>query len=105
MIEQYPDSITITIPKSYNQDSATGDFTGTGSDTVVTFDCRAEGGPPSDKGNTDGVETGYNWMIYAGPMEVEIPQGCEYVLTRRGFTYTGRIAGCTLNQLNTKLWG
>jgi hypothetical protein len=106
MIVQYPDSIKITIPRTYFQNTSTGDYSSTSdSETDITFDCRAEGGPPADKGNIDGVETDYQWTIYAGPMSVEIPEGCEYVLTRRGFTYTGRIAGCILNQLNTKLWG
>jgi hypothetical protein len=104
MIEQYPDSITITIPKSYNQDSATGDFTGTGSDTVVTFDCRAEAGPPVDKGNEDGVEPDNGFTIYS-ESEVNIPAGAAYVLSRRGVTFTGRVKGSVLNQFNSVLWG
>lgn len=106
MIIQYPDSITITIPPLYFQNEATGDFSsGSFSETVLTFDCRAESGKPGEVGQVDGVEPAFMFIIYAEVMTTQIPIGAEYTLTRRGVTFTGRIKGCTLNQLNTVLWG
>jgi hypothetical protein len=106
VVTQYPDHITIKIPDTYEQDIDTGNFGKTVLNGTIDFDCRADEAMPADTGNVDGVETQYNFTIYAEPMSgTNIPLGSEYTLNRRGVTFTGRIKGFVPNQLNTVLWG
>lgn len=111
MITQYPDSISIVLPDTYDQNVASGNFEKTDDGYIVTFDCRAEAGEPAQTGNADGIETANNWAIYAEPIAVilplgvVIPIGAAYTLTRQGSIFTGKITGFKPNQLNTQLWG
>jgi len=103
---QYPDSVSIVIPDVLIQDTATGRFVVSVPGSTVVLDCRGEAKTPVSKGNADGLQTDYSFMIYMEPMTTVIPEGSAFTLTKEsGLVFTGKVKGFAINQFNTVLWG
>jgi hypothetical protein len=105
MVNQYPDTIEVTIKTAPVQDPTTGDWT-LGSSTDYTFKCRAE----VNVGNgiivgRDGAVIYYSYMVYMPRTSVVIPFDADFVLTRSdSTTYTGKVKGASNGQLNSRIW-
>jgi hypothetical protein len=101
MIEQYPDSIVITVKVDPSQDTTSGIYT-EGSSTVYTLSCRKE---INSRGNTiggaDGSKIEYTFDCFLPKMTTVIPIGADFVLNG---TITGKVKGASNGQLNSRLW-
>jgi hypothetical protein len=104
MIEQYPDSIVITVSASASQ-NASGIWV-SGATSAFTFDCRAEVNSAGRKipGN-DGSLIDYNFNVYLPKMTTIIPVDSDYVLDSLiSGIVAGKVKGASNGQLNSRLW-
>lgn len=104
-MEQYPDSITITVATAASQDSATRIWT-KGSSTDHIYDCRAEANSSGRKiAGPDGALMDYAFMVFMAKCPLVIPPDSAYILTSDRFgTIKGRIKNALNGQLNTRIW-
>ena len=104
MVEQYPDSITVTVSTPAIQDESTGRWT-SGSAETFTWDCRAEiNGAERKVAIADGTLLDYAFDIYLPSMETVVPFDSPNQLTKGGAIYSGTIKGAANGQLNSRLW-
>jgi hypothetical protein len=106
MVNQYPDSITLTVRQEPTQD-ANGIYQApTGSRTVYTSNCRAEANSQNRKlSGRDGASIDYAFTVYTPPLGAIIPDGTEYSLaTLQNGTFTGKIKRAINGQFNSTLW-
>ena len=104
MVEQYPDSIIVTVSTPAVQDESSGNFT-PGSEVTYTWECRAEvNGSERKVADSEGTLLDYAFDIYLPLMETVVPFGSPYQLTRGGAHYSGTIKGASNGQLNSRLW-
>lgn len=105
-MNQYPDSITITIRPEPVQNPVTGIYTAaSGGDTAYTFNCRAEINNAGGKiAGRDGAVYDYSYTVYMPRTATLLPAGSDYSLTLGGMTLTGKILGSSNGQLNSRIW-
>jgi hypothetical protein len=105
MVEQYPDSIIITVKIPAVQNESTGLWT-EGSSTPYTFQCRAEvNGTGKQIPGNDGSLMDYAFQVYLPLMSTVIPTGSDYVLTAfSNGTISGKVKRASNGQLNSRLW-
>ena len=105
MVNQYPDTIVITVKADPVQDPITGDWAA-GSSVDYTFKCRAE----KNVGNgtvigRDGAVIYYSYMVYMPRTSTVIPFDADFALTKAdGSTATGKVKGSSNGQLNSRIW-
>lgn len=81
-MDQYPNSIVITVYAEATQD-ATGKWT-KGATTVYILACRAEANVSGNKiAGDDGVFTDFAYTVYLPKMSTIIPARSDYILTDR----------------------
>jgi hypothetical protein len=103
-MEQYPDSIAITIAASGFQ-NASGIWTA-GSTSNFASVCRAEvNGDGSKIAGTDGGTIDYSFQVFMPITTVVIPDGSDFVLTAlTNGTISGKVKRASNGQLNSRLW-
>jgi hypothetical protein len=102
-MEQYPDSIAITVHASASLSS--GVWTA-GATSDYTFDCRAEvNGTGRKIPGDDGVLIDYAFDVYMPQTTTIIPRDSDYVLTSllNGIV-EGKVKRSSNGQLNSRLW-
>ena len=100
-MEQYPDSIVITVLGTPTQNATTGEWT-KGTDTVYTLDCRAEvNGAARKIPGQDGQMIDYTFNCYLPLMTTVIPVGSDFVLNS---ITSGTVKRSSNGQLNSRLW-
>jgi hypothetical protein len=104
-VEQYPDSIVITVVTPATQNSSTLVWTA-GTSTNYTLKCRAETNNSGRKiPGADGELIDYSIALYLPQMTTVIPDGSDFTLTS---LYNGAITGKTKKafngQLNSRIW-
>lgn len=104
-MEQYPDSIVITVTTAATQDPNTGIWTA-GTSTVYTFKCRAEvNGTGRQIAGDDGGLMDYAFEVYLPLMTTVITTGSDYVLSAlSNGTISGKVKRASNGQLNSRLW-
>jgi hypothetical protein len=103
MVEQYPDSIIITVTTPV-QNEETGSFE-PGTSVTYTWKCRAEmNGAGRKIAMPDGSLYEYAFSIYLPKKQVIIPFESAYQLTKGGAEFTGKIKGMTNGQFNSIIW-
>lgn len=103
-MDQYPDSITVTVAASGAQ-NASGVWA-PGTTANYTFSCRAEvNGAGRKVVGADGTMTDYAFDLFMPVTTVEIPEGSAFTLTAlSNGTITGKIKRAANGQLNSRLW-
>jgi hypothetical protein len=103
MVNQYPDSIVVTV-QTATQDS-NGNWVN-GSSTSYTFSCRAEANSAGRKlTGIDGVTMDFAFTCFMSPTTTVIPNGSPFTLTTlNNGTITGNVKRQHNGQLNSKLW-
>lgn len=104
-MEQYPDSIAVTVQTAATQNTSTGLWTA-GSSAVYTLSCRAETNSKTAKiAGNDGVLLDYAFDCYLPVMSTIIPFGSTFSLTlANNTTVSGKVKGQKNGQLNSRLW-
>jgi len=104
MIEQYPDSVTYTIPAAPVQDLSGNWYVPDG--TALTTACRAEYNSRNGTVMTqDGKVVQFDYTVYQAAHTTEIVPGTEAVITlHNGQTVTTTVKRHENNQLNSKSW-
>jgi hypothetical protein len=104
-MQQYPDTIVITITTPPVQDESTGVFT-PGSTSTQSYSCRAEvNGTGRQIAGKDGSLIDYAFICYLPKMTTVIPDSVDYVLTTlANGTLTGKVKRASNGQLNSRLW-
>lgn len=104
-MNQYPDTIVVTVTTTATQNTSTGLWTA-GSSTVYTFKCRVETNSEAGKiAGADGSMMDYAFTCYLPLMTTVIPFGSNFVLTHaNNFTVTGQVKGSSNGMLNSRLW-
>lgn len=103
-MEQYPDSIAITVSASASQ-NASGIYTA-GATAGYILDCRAEvNGTGRKIAGNDGSMIDYAFQVYLPAMTTIIPVDSDYVLSSllNGIV-TGKVKRASNGQLNSRLW-
>jgi len=104
MVEQYPDTITVSVKAEPTQNETTGNFTA-GTEASYTFKCRAEVNGSNRKiVGADGVSIDYSFLVYMPKTTTVIPVNSEYSLITGNATFTGKIKAQGNGQLNSRLW-
>lgn len=103
-MEQYPDSILVTVRVGATQDS-NGNWIG-GTPTDYTFDCRLE---PNGTGRkipgADGALIDFAFICYLPKTTTIIPVDALYVATSlNNGTIEGSVKRASNGQLNSRLW-
>jgi hypothetical protein len=103
-MEQYPDSIVVTVRVAATQDS-NGNWVD-GSSTNHTFAGRAEpNGTGRKVANDDGILMDFAFIYYMPQMTTVIPTGSTYVLTTlNNGVFAGNVKRPSNGQLNSRLW-
>jgi hypothetical protein len=104
MIDQYPDSVVVTIAASASQ-SASGVWT-SGATAAYTLECRAEANNAGRQvAGADGVMIDYAFQLFCPEMTTIIPVGSNVVLTSllNGVIY-GKVRMAFNGQLNSRIW-
>ncbi len=103
-MEQYPDSIVITVASSGAQNASGVWASGTG--TNYTFSCRVEvNGAGRKIAGTDGALIDYSFDVFMPVTTVVISDGSSFVLTAlTNGTISGKIKRASNGQLNSRLW-
>jgi len=106
MVNQYPDSIVLTISPVVTQNSDGTWTAATGTSVVHTFDCRAEvNGTGRQVAGKDGSLVDYAFEVYLPVMTTVIPPDTECVLTTlNNGTLTEKVKRASNGQLNSRLW-
>ena len=100
MIEQYPDSIEITVKTTPTQDGS-GNYV-SGTNAVYIFDCRAEvNGMGRKIAGQDGKMTDYTFDVYMPLTSTVIPEGSKFTLNS---LTKGTVKRAHNGQLNSRLW-
>lgn len=100
MVEQYPDSIVITIFVAPTK--GTGGIYSEGASASFASDCRAEINSMGRKTpGLDGVLLDYAYNCYMPKTSTVIPFGSKFVLNG---TIEGTVKGASNGQLNSRLW-
>lgn len=103
MVEQYPDSITVTVISEPYQDE-NGDWI-SGEETATTYDCRAEANTGGQKiAGVDGMVYDYTFAVYMPRTSDIISQGSTYTLTKGNATFRGTVKGAINGQFNSRIW-
>lgn len=104
MVEQYPDTIVITVAGTGTQD-ANGVWTAA-SATTYTLKCRLETNSAGRKIlGDDGVLRDYYFIAYLPKMTTKIPTESVYSLVKAdGSVYSGNVKNGSNGQLNSRLW-
>lgn len=104
-MEQYPDSIVITVVTPATQNSTTLVWTA-GSTTTYTLKCRAEvNGTGRQIAGRDGSLIDYAFTCYLPKMTIVIPDDSDYVLTALdNGTISGKTKRASNGQLNSRIW-
>ena len=103
MVEQYPDSIAITVKAPVTSQGPSGEWVDSSSQTTYTINCRREENTGGRKIMTqDGVLTDYAYCCYMPKQTVSFPDGSAYALN--GEEITGNIKHASNGQLNTRVW-
>jgi hypothetical protein len=102
-MEQYPDSIAITVRASASL--ASGVWTA-GATAGYTFNCRAEvNGTGRKVPGDDGVLIDYAFDVYIPKTETIIPRDSDYVLTSLlNGIIEGKVKRASNGQLNSRIW-
>jgi hypothetical protein len=103
-MDQYPDSIVVTVTTAATQ-GAGGVWTA-GTSTSYTLKCRAEvNGAARKVPGKDGIMIDYLFNCYLPQMTTVIPVDSEYVLTTfASGTISGKVKRSSNGQLNSRLW-
>lgn len=103
-MEQYPDSISITVTASASQ-NASGVWTA-GATAGYTFDCRAEANSAGRQITTDdGTLIDYSFQVYMPHTTTIIPRDSDFVLTSLlNGIIRGKVKRAHNGQLNSRLW-
>jgi len=107
MVEQYPDTIIITVNPALYQDPDTGIYSAaTGTPEVKTFGCRAEiNGAGRKVTGRDGSSMDYSFVVYLQKTSYTVPFDASYTLnTRDNGQFTGKVLQAHAGQLNTRIW-
>jgi len=104
-MEQYPDSIVVTVETAATQDKDAGLWT-EGSSTVHILACRAEvNGNGRKIPGKDGGLMDFSFICYLPLMTTVIPPDSEYVLTGLiNGTISGKVKRANNGQLNSRIW-
>jgi len=104
-MEQYPDSIVVTVVTAATKDEESGLYT-EGSTTPYTFSCRAEvNGTGRQIPGKDGSLIVYAYTVYMPGTETILPPDSGYTLTSDRFgTVTGKLLRASNGQLNSRIW-
>lgn len=104
-MEQYPDSITVSIVTAPTQNTTTLQWT-EGSSVNHTFNCRAEvNGTGRRIPGSDGSLIEFAYTVYMPLTETIIPPDSVFTLTSSRFgTVQGRVLRASNGQLNSRLW-
>jgi hypothetical protein len=104
-MDQYPDSIVVTVTTAATQNSSTGVWTA-GTSTSYTLRCRAEvNGTAKKIAGKDGSMIDYTFNCYLPAMTTVIPIDSDYVLTTfASGTISGKVKRSSNGQLNSRLW-
>ena len=104
MVNQYIDSITISVNTAATQ-NGDGNWV-EGSSTDYTFDCRIEPNGQGDKiRGEDGVLMDFDFMCYLPKTTTLITAGSEFTVTSlNNGEITGNIKRASNGQLNSRLW-
>jgi hypothetical protein len=104
-MDQYPDTIIVTVTTAATQNSSTKIWTA-GTSTSYTLKCRAEvNGAARKIPGKDGSMIDYLFNCYLPKMTTVIPVDSEYVLTTLASgTISGKVKGSSNGQLNSRLW-
>lgn len=104
-MDQYPDSIVITVTTPATQDPDTGIWTA-GTSTAYTLECRAEvNGTGRQIAGDDGVLMDYAFQVFLPLMTTVIPAGSDYVLTAlSNGIISGKVKRASNGQLNSRIW-
>jgi hypothetical protein len=99
-MEQYPDTIVISVAATPTQNSTTGLWTA-GAATTYTLKCRVETNTAAKKlAGIDGTLIDYAFNCYLPLMTTVIPVGSAFVVG----SVTGKVKGAKNGQLNSRLW-
>jgi hypothetical protein len=103
-MQQYPDSITLSIAASSWQ-NASGVWT-EGASAGYTFDCRAEVNTAGRQITTDdGILVDYAFQVYMPATTTIIARDSDFVLTSLlNGIIKGKVKGASNGQLNSRLW-
>ncbi len=103
-MDQYPDSIVVTVHAASTQNND-GSWTA-GASTNYTLKCRAEVNSAARKiAGKDGVLIDYVFNCYLPRMTTVIPIDSEYVLTTfASGIISGTVKQSSNGQLNSRLW-
>lgn len=103
-MEQYPDSITITVQASATQ-NASG-YWASGLASSITFDCRAESNSAGRQiPGADGGLIDYAFQVFMPRTTVIIPSGSDCTLTTLlNGVFQGQVKRASNGQLNSRLW-
>ena len=103
-MEQYPDSIAITVYASASQ-NASGIWT-EGATAGYTFDCRAEvNGTGRQIAGDDGTLMDYAFQVYMPATTVIIPRDSDYILNSLlNGIIGGKVKRASNGQLNSRIW-
>ena len=103
-MEQYPDSIAITVYASASQ-NASGIWT-EGATAGYTFDCRAEvNGTGRQIAGDDGTLMDYAFQVYMPATTVVVPRDSDYVLNSLlNGIISGKVKRASNGQLNSRIW-
>lgn len=103
MVNQYPDSITITVKSPATQ---SGGVWTAGSSTNYVYDCRVESNNTGRKIiSSSGNLIDYAYKCYMKNIQVIIPLGSSFVLTSlNNGAINGNVKKQNNGQFNTVLW-
>lgn len=103
-MNQYPDSIALTVSASASM-NASGVWTG-GATAGYNLSCRAEvNGTGRQIAGDDGVLMDYAFQVFMPAMTTIIPRDSDYVLsTLVNGIITGKVKRASNGQLNSRLW-
>jgi hypothetical protein len=103
-MEQYPDSIVITVSASASQ-NASGIWSA-GATAGYILDCRAEVNSSGRRiVGDDGVLMDYSFQVYMPAMTTIIPSDSDYILSSLlNGVITGKVKRASNGQLNSRLW-
>lgn len=106
MVQQYPDTIVVTIKGNPYKGSDGNYHAPTGSDIAFhIWGCRAEPNSAGRKlSGPDGALLDYSFTIYMPKTSVVVPFGATFVLTKGAMTVTGKVKGGFNGQFNSRLW-
>jgi len=104
MVNQYPDSIAITVSASATQ-NASGVWTA-GATAAYTFECRAEAnGAGRQTAGDDGTLMDYAFLVYMPATTTIIPRDSDFILTSLlNGIIAGKVKRGSNGQLNSRLW-